>query len=206
MIRANENVLQAARMCVRNRVRFLPAGYTIYRQDRDGRGGGILLAVSDRIVSSRVHVSTTCELLVVSLVLHPATLVCCVYIPPSSPVSYYENLISSFQSLSKTTSSHLVLLGDFNVIDINWTSFHASSLPSLFCDLVNVIQLVSEPTHSHGNILDLVLSDPPDLISDLTVDPYTCKDISDHSLPSLFLPVYIKILHKSQSQIHFQLL
>ena len=58
---------------------ILPAGYTIYRQDRDGRGGGILLAVSDRIVSSRVHVSTTCELLVVSQVLHPATLVCCVY-------------------------------------------------------------------------------------------------------------------------------
>ena len=50
-----------------------------------------------------------------------------------------------------------------------------------------LFQLVSEPTHSHGNILDLVLSDSPDLISDLTVDPYTCKDISDHYLVYFYL-------------------
>ena len=33
---------------------ILPSGYSIYRKDRDSRGGGVLLAIKDSISSSRL--------------------------------------------------------------------------------------------------------------------------------------------------------
>ena len=71
------------------------------------------------------------------------------------------------------TAENFVLLGDFNFNDINWDSLHGHSPSSAkFCDIVfdlNFIQLIDEPTHIHGNILDLVLTNNIDIIHDLSV-------------------------------------
>ena len=147
-----------------------------------------MVAVSNHIPSTRVQIQTTCELIVIKLTLHPDTFICCTYVPPSSPTSYYENLIHSLHSLP--SSSHFILLGDFNITDVNWSTFHSTSpSSSTFCDLLfslNMLQLVNAPTHSLGNTLDLIFSNCPNLISNLTVSS-TCINISDHHLISFHL-------------------
>ena len=67
----------------------------------------------------------------------------------------------------------VIIMGDFNLPDINWATLTGSTAVSnVFCDLVfelNFVQVVLQPTHSHGNILDLVLTNNEELISSLTV-------------------------------------
>ena len=53
---------------------------------------------------------------------------CCVYAPPSSPASYFTNIAHCLYSIP--TSSHLILLGDFNVPDVNWSTLHTNSSSS----------------------------------------------------------------------------
>ncbi len=72
-----------------------------------------------------------------------------------------------------------VLVGDFNLPGINWDQENSSNtieqlFVTTFSDL-SLQQLVKEPTHYRGNVLDLVLSDKPEHISDLNID-------SEHSL------------------------
>ena len=151
------------------------------------------MAVSNLIPSTRVHVSSTSELLVIHLATNPTTYICCAYVPPSSPAPDYDNIFLPLYSIPN--SAHLILLGDFNITDVNWSTLNASSASStLFCDRVfslNLEQLVNNPTHIHGNTLDLVLSNSPDLIPDLTVDTYTCEGISDHYLINFHLSTHI---------------
>lgn len=53
---------------------------------------------------------------------------------------------------------------DFNLLDINWATLTGAS--AAFCDLIfNLLQ----PTHSYGNILDLVLTKNKEFISHLMV-------------------------------------
>ena len=153
-----------------------------------------MVAVSDSIPSTQVIVHTQCELVIVNLQsLHPNTYICCVYLPPSSPTSYYTSLFQCIDSFP--SPSHVILLGDFNIPDVDWSTLHAQSPPSsMFCDLVfhqNLTQLVDIPTHSCGNTLDLILSNYPSLISNIHVSP----TISDHHLISFSL------MHSHHSQI-----
>ena len=97
---------------------------------------------------------------------NPVT-VCTVYVPPNSTATYYETLFDFLSNLSNA-SDQLIILGDFNFPDIDWDSLSSHSLPSnQFCDLVfqtGLSQLIDIPTHNHGNILDLVLTNLDDNI------------------------------------------
>ena len=70
--------------------------------------------------------------------------------------------------------------------DTNWSSFSASSSSSsCLVDQIcakNFIQLITQPTHRCGNILDLVLSNSPSRISNVSVDSIICASQSDHHL------------------------
>ena len=96
---------------------------------------------------------------------------CLVYIPPKSSNKYLQEFCNFLTDFN--TAENFVLLGDFNFNDINWDSLHGHS-PSFakFCDIVfelNFIQLIDEPTHIHGNTLNLVLTNNIDIIHDLSV-------------------------------------
>ena len=82
-------------------------------------------------------------------------------IPPNSPAAYYENLLD-FLSNIDTSAVNLILLGDFNLPDINWnTQSGVSMISNHFCDFVfdnGLGQLINGPTHIHGNTLDLLLT------------------------------------------------
>ena len=116
------------------------------------------------------------------------------------------NLCVTTLALLLPFDNKYLLLGDFNLPTINWDILQGETLISnFFCDLVfnlNLVQMINEPTHIYGSILDLVLTTNDDNISSLLVHSYASLPIiSDHfaitfslnaSLPSSqkFLPFY----------------
>ena len=106
-------------------------------------------------------------------------------LPPTQfIISENEPLFKHISDLC-SGSSPVVILGDFNLPDINWNTLSGnSSLAYVFCDLVfklNSLQLIEYPTHIHGNILDLILTNTDDLIQNVIVLPHNlCPVQSDH--------------------------
>ena len=81
-------------------------------------------------------------------------------------------------------TSRVVLIGDFNLQNVDW--IHYSAPVSPFYDMLvrfvnenGLLQFVSEPTR-HENILDPVLTNVPNLISDLQVQCPLSE--SDHNV------------------------
>ena len=158
---------------------ILPSNYTLFRCDRQSRGGGVLIAVNDNIPCQKLSSPENLEATCVRLNLPNPITVCVIYAPPNSTSIYYETLFTFISNLSKT-SGKLIILGDFNFPDINWDSLSGHSpISNQFCDLVfdtGLYQLIDTPTHSHGNILDLVLTN---------LDDDNISNIQVHSIPLL---------------------
>ncbi len=83
----------------------------------------------------------------------------------------------------------LILVGDLNMPCANWEDFTSQNpTEQLFLDTfgdLSMEQLVNEPTHRRGNVLDVVVADNPQAITELAVahDRFVCG--SDH-LPITF--------------------
>ena len=188
---------------------ILPSGYSIYRKDRGSCGGGILVAVADSIPTKLVPSPPNLEALTVMISYsNRQILLCCVYIPPNPDAHYFHSYVS-YLSNHATPHESILFLGDFNIPDIIWSSLSCSSSNSnLFCDFIfkhNLSQLIESPTHIQGNnTLDLVLTNDPELVSDLSIHPHLSHTLtSDHfiifyftvtpfSLPSLRNePIYV---------------
>ena len=75
--------------------------------------------------------------------------------------------------------------------DINWDTLNGSSPSSnAFCEFIcdcNLSQLINTPTHIHGNILDLLITNVPERITNLAITNSSILQ-SDHSLISFSLP------------------
>ena len=151
---------------------ILPSGFNIFRKDRSGRGGGVLLAVSDTLSASLLSSPSHLEVLSVKLDLKQPVLVSVVYVPPSANISTLNCLLSYLGSLS-SSSECVIVLGDFNCPDIDWATLSGVSPLSLaLCDFVfthNFSQIIDCPTHIKGNILDLVLTNKEDLLNSVSI-------------------------------------
>lgn len=166
----------------------IPSGYSLYRKDRSSRGGGVLVAVSDSIPSSACSSPVELEVVTVVLQLQQEITLCTVYVPPDAPLVYVQSLCSYLLSLSNTAKA-LVVVGDFNFPNIRWSSLCGSCTSTrLFCDTIfecNLSQLVEDPTHIKGNLLDLVLVSDDDLLEGLQVHPEDASPFTtDHYLIS----------------------
>ena len=153
---------------------ILPNGCTIYRKDRCSRGGGVLIAIKDDFTSSLTTSPSDIETITVKILISNPIILCLVYIPPNSSDSYYDSLFHYLSDLSNESCT-IIIVGNFNFSDIDWANYVGSSPKSnKFCDLLfqfNLSQLINEPTHYQGNILDLVITNDEDNIHDLTVHP-----------------------------------
>ena len=61
---------------------ILPYNYTIYRYDKESRGGGVLIAVANSIASRQIHHHFNIEIVTVELTQANIT-VSCLYVPPN---------------------------------------------------------------------------------------------------------------------------
>ena len=116
-------------------------------------------------------------------------LVCSFYRPPSSDETALYELEDSLRKATQAAANRHILIGsDFNLPSINWNSLSVntpardSNLCHRFLDLVQdfyLEQLVMEPTRRTTdtlNILDLLLSTKPGLISNVQI----ISGLSDH--------------------------
>ena len=103
---------------------ILPTNYLIYRKDRKSRGGGVLIAVNDKIPSKLILKHPLLELLSVELSLNPKLILICLYIPPNCSDDYKREVINYLYSLPE---DDLILLGDLNIPDIDWDTLNAST-------------------------------------------------------------------------------
>ena len=93
-------------------------------------------------------------------------------------------------------------MGDFKAPDINWSSLCGNSLSSTsLCDFVfdyNLSQFIQIPTHTGGNILDIVLTNTPEAVFNVTVAPFSPLR-SDH-LALTFSLSYVAVTSSSSAK------
>ena len=107
-----------------------------------------------------------------------------------------------FSTLTKVESSgysHLPLLGDLNFSQIDWQLTSSShELENQFCNLLDdfsLTQLIEDPTHIHGNILDFVATNFP--------ESFTKPVCSNSVVNSDHQEVYFEINIKGSKKHHF---
>lgn len=178
--------------------------FTIYRCDRtERRGGGVLLALSKRIPSSPIHISTNLESVWATATLnHQKVILGVCYRPPSSSPAFTNELHDIISTITtKFPSTPLFLFGDFNFPNIVWNSDIPNLLSSSsdskdflgICTTFSLTQLVTQATRStstSANILDLILTNRPDYASTIHYLP----GISDHLLLNIhFNTAFVKL-------------
>ena len=163
---------------------ILPTNYRIYRNDRGSRGGGVLIAVSNDIPSKLTSNHSSIEMITVEISLSPKLIIVCLYIPPNCSDDYQQETLRILQSLP--SDCDVILTGDLNAPDINWSTYCGNSLFSIsLCNLFcshNYIQMVTTPTHRQGGTLDLIITNSPHRLLNLCVDPTGQSLKSDHYL------------------------
>ena len=167
---------------------LIPTGFTIYRQDRNSRGGGVMLVVRNSLPSRQLPSPPHLEVLSVELSVSLPVIISVVYIPPSSNPDYFSEILQYLASIASHPRS--VIVGDFNLPDISWSTLTGHSpFSNALCDLAfrhNLLQLVDFPTHSKGNTLDLVFANSENLVFNLV--PSSSDTLcSDHSILSFNL-------------------
>lgn len=155
----------------RFRLEILPksVNFSIFRCDQfDRRGGGALAAVRNNLSVSVIHVPpSSLEMLWLRCSSRECESV--IGVCYKSPDSSYAFLTDLRTSLGHITAGFpratLILLRDFNFLDIDWCSLpSSSSMSKAFLELCldfNLDQLINQPTRitqTISNILDLCLS------------------------------------------------
>ena len=100
---------------------ILSSDYNIYRRDRLGKGGGVLLALRDNICCyRRCDLETDCEILWCEVHFNPCStyLIGVYYRSPSSDMAYLTKLVQSLEKFPP--SSNILSLGEFNLPNVNW--------------------------------------------------------------------------------------
>ncbi|CAH2094962.1 unnamed protein product [Euphydryas editha] len=177
---------------------FMDDRYVVYRRDRysssslKSDGGGVLIAVSRDIPSSRVrNWETDCEDLWVIININinnhiRKVALCAVYLPPPANSVSLANFLDNTSNIIDLVDD-VILLGDFNLGCINWISQNDHNYMLPLCDsdilgcslkdfiCVNNLYQFNNIPNCDNKMLDLVLSTfkeskvihPPELISRL---------------------------------------
>ena len=151
-------------------------GYDLFRKDRpvNSKGGGVLLYVSGDLKAVEWSPKTQ----------FPEQIWCKLNVSSNNDLvsgacynsrnnSLFPNNDAIIQDLIREVGTkHMLLMGDFNYGDIDWSTFQASELASRqFLDCLEdcfLTQHATEPTRG-DSVLDLVITDEPGMIDELYV-------------------------------------
>jgi len=125
---------------------ILPINYSIYRADRDTRGGGVFLAVKDTIPSQCIESPKDLEVVTVLIGSNnPVKIVWSTIHQILVLSTNMRSLINYLQSFT-ANSSELIIMEDFNVSDINWANWSSSSpFSDELCDTFSQYNNLSNP-------------------------------------------------------------
>lgn len=170
--------------------------YSIFRRDRDStcsmykRGGGVLIAVKNYLTCIRLApINPALELLLVKITSPTSdVIVGGVYLPPMSSKDLYTSVSNEILNLQEDSSSTpLLLTGDFNLPGLNWYNKELAASPrstdgtystsiKAAEDLIGILFYLNlyqnnSICNSKDKILDLVISSYYNLICDRCIDP-----------------------------------
>ena len=149
------------------------------------------------------HSPSQTELVIVEIFNPQSLFLCLTYFPPDVSQSSVATTLSHIES---TVADHLcILLGDFNMPDIEWSSpscsNHRSKSLCVFVFNNNFIQYIQSPKHVKGNILDLIFANSSEIIQEVCVlsnEPFP-QMRSDHRMISFRIPCLSKTSKTSNS-------
>ncbi|XP_065642130.1 uncharacterized protein LOC136073821 [Hydra vulgaris] len=159
--------------------------YTVYLRNRTIRGGGVAIYVrkdihsfecefSDELISEQIW----CQILIGNDIL----LIGCIY---RQPFTKYESNLQINKSIKRARAlidngkfTSVLIVGDFNYTDIRWSDLggkckKGKQSSKIFLKTIDdcfLSQFVTKPTFIN-NTLDLVLSEDPDRIHNITIGP-----------------------------------
>lgn len=157
---------------------ILPSGYQLHRKDRqDCRGRGILFASrSDHVVIRRNDLETDCELMWNELQTASGLKILfgTFYRPPNTGKDYLLLLQESCSRINYFNFNKICLVGDFNLPNFDWINQIPLSSDQLYLktyEITNDLFLTQVNTFAtrDKNILDLVLTSMPNLVTDLSM-------------------------------------
>jgi hypothetical protein len=162
------------------------------------RGGGILLGVDALIPSKRrFDLEPSYEVLVVDVIRRrgPKMAVILCYRPPSSDLAAFNDSLESTLNRVAAEFKCIVLLGDFNLPNIDWQHADLTSQGSnaAFVHLVQSFaleQINYVPSNIHGHLLDFVITNDTDVLGDVSLLPFDFP--SDHNVLFLICPSLIR--------------
>ncbi len=159
--------------------------YTVFRKDRNGSGGGVCVLVHNSLVASPVSLPvqfSDLEIVAIDVCTNSTDKqrILCVY-NPRRDVQVARNMADCISALC-TIPFTSVVVGDFNLPEIDWGTFVCPEdgvhNVLLDCFLSNsMTQFVTHPTRDQ-NVLDLVLCSDENNIADVLVS--TVPFPSDH--------------------------
>ena len=186
---------------------FPPEAYKIFRCDRSleshppdpcnpsrfrRNGGGVLIAVKSSLDITTKKISKQCpaEVLSIEITLKNKTKFCLstIYRVGTLGMENLSALKGYYSDILKTNKfSKLIVLGDLNLPELTaneWRNGYCSNAISqafleMFSDL-GLVQTIEEPTHQHGNILDVLLTNSPQTLSNISVGDENSVCKSDH--------------------------
>uniref|UniRef100_A0A803JLD2 Reverse transcriptase domain-containing protein n=1 Tax=Xenopus tropicalis TaxID=8364 RepID=A0A803JLD2_XENTR len=164
-------------------------GYTLFRRDRGiKKGGGVCLYVKSDLKPcnkdiTNENVESLWVEISVGLKVTKKMIIGVCYKPPRIDEGDEAQLLLQMEEASKL--GQVVIMGDFNYPDIDWSNGVAKSeKASRFVNMLNdnfLFQVVQEPTRNES-ILDLVISNNTELISNICVGEHLGN--SDHNMVS----------------------
>lgn len=165
-------------------------GYSVYRDDRtNSKGGGVLIAVSDRLLSQdQPQLKTDCNIVWTKISISGLKdiFVSSFYKPHEHDEHSLKELWTSISKIPK--NSHIWIFGDFNLPNMDWQtqtpspSCRFSELYDSFSENLtnfNLEQMVKTPTRDK-NILDLFLTNNPSVVHNIQTLPSLGS--SDHDI------------------------
>ena len=105
---------------------ILPTDYVLYHKDRPSRDRGVLLAVRDLLFSSCIPSPPNSEIVSIKIGQGYNLVICSavfMYLPESS-ISYVSSLVHFLSSSFRK----IIIVGDFNFPDIDWSTLMGTSL------------------------------------------------------------------------------
>ena len=146
-------------------------GYEAFHGDLSKKGNrGILVYVKERLKTPQISISSEFREFVwikVNLRGGDKLLCGCIYRSPSSDEDNMKLLMDMLNKVSMDKEyTHILIVGDFNLPDVNWTTWHArSNMSRAFMECLrdcHFHQMVTEPTRVRVNqeptTLDLVIT------------------------------------------------
>ena len=171
-------------------------------------GGGVLIAIKLSLIlsSNIISIKHKAEFLAIELILEDKfkVIIATCYRVGTLGMENYRNIADIISLLlRKKRVKKFFLIGDFNLNKANWLlNTSTNGVKQAFLDefvQAGLLQLINEPTHIKGNILDILLTNSEQFISDIIVSNIKGLCKSDHY--SIKFKISLKVNRKKAAKI-----